>query len=114
MGLYAEAVQNTGYRNAKIRTLLDTVPAVFGPSGSDIDLRWVSPDGAVHASAATGGGPPTLPTARIDHCINARPWTTPRDPPGQPSTCSDETGSAASSTSTCRSREVQRSRHPED
>ena len=31
---------------------------------------------------------------------------TPRDPPGQRSTCSDETGSAASSTSTCRSREV--------
>ena len=53
MGLYAEAVQSKGYRNAKIRTLLDTVPAVFGPSGSELDLRWVSPDGAVHASAAT-------------------------------------------------------------
>ena len=53
MGLYAEAVQNKGYRNAKIRTLLDTVPAVFGPSGSELDLQWVSPDGAVHASAAT-------------------------------------------------------------
>ena len=53
MGLYAEAVQSKGYRNAKIRTLLDTVPAVFGPSGSELDLQWVSPDGAVHASAAT-------------------------------------------------------------
>ena len=53
MGLYAEAVQNKGYRNAKIRTLLDTVPAVFGPSGSELDLQWVSPDGTVHASAAT-------------------------------------------------------------
>src|SRR6476661_6805336 len=31
---------------------------------------------------------------------------TPRDPPKQPSTCFDETGLAASSTSTCRSREV--------
>ena len=53
MGLYAEAVQSKGYRNAKIRTLLDTVPAVFGPSGSELDLQWASPDGTVHASAAT-------------------------------------------------------------
>jgi len=53
MGLYAEAVQSTGYRDAKIRTLLNTVPAVLGPSGSELDLRWVSPDGAVHGSAAT-------------------------------------------------------------
>ena len=53
MGLYAEAVQSKGYRDAKIRTLLDTVPAVFGPSGSELDLQWVSPDGTVHASAAT-------------------------------------------------------------
>ena len=53
MGLYAEAVQSKGYRNAKIRTLLDTVPAVFGPSGSELDLQWASPDGTVHPSAAT-------------------------------------------------------------
>src|SRR5918995_21828 len=53
MGLYAEAVQRKGYRDAKIRTLLDTVPSVFGPVGSELDLRWVSPDGAAHASAAT-------------------------------------------------------------
>ena len=53
MGLYAEAVQSKGYRDAKIRTLLDTVPAAFGPTGSELDLRWVSPDGAVHSSAAT-------------------------------------------------------------
>jgi diacylglycerol kinase family enzyme len=53
MGLYAEAVQSKGYRDAKIRTLLDTVPAVFGPTGSELDLQWVAPDGAVHASAAT-------------------------------------------------------------
>ena len=53
MGLYATAVQSKGYRDAKIRTLLDTVPSVVGPAGSALDLRWVSPDGAVHASAAT-------------------------------------------------------------
>jgi diacylglycerol kinase family enzyme len=53
MGLYAEAVQRKGYRDAKIRTLLDTAPAVLGPSGSELDLRWISPDGAGHTSAAT-------------------------------------------------------------
>ena len=53
MGLYAEAVQSKGYRDAKIRTLLDTMPAVLGPSGSELDLQWASPDGTVHASAAT-------------------------------------------------------------
>ena len=53
MGLYAEAVQSEGYRDAKIRTLLDTAPTVLGSAGSQLDLRWSSPDGVAHASAAT-------------------------------------------------------------
>ena len=53
MGIYAEAVQHKGYRNAKIRTLLDTVPVAFGPSNSALDLRWAAPDGTAHTSAAT-------------------------------------------------------------
>ena len=53
MGLYAEAVQSEGYRDAKIRTLLDTAPTVLGPTGSELDLRWTAPDGIAHASAAT-------------------------------------------------------------
>jgi diacylglycerol kinase family enzyme len=52
MGLYAEAVQHEGYRNAKIRTLLDTAPTTLGPTGSELDLRWTGPDGTAHASAA--------------------------------------------------------------
>ena len=32
LGLYAEAVQHEGYRDAKLRTLLDTVPDVLGPA----------------------------------------------------------------------------------
>jgi diacylglycerol kinase family enzyme len=52
MGLYAEAVQSKGYRDAKIRTLLDTAPTALG-SGSQLDLRWTSPDGVTHPSAAT-------------------------------------------------------------
>jgi diacylglycerol kinase family enzyme len=53
MGLYAEAVQSEGYRDAKIRTLLDTAPTALGSTGSPLDLRWNSPDGVAHASAAT-------------------------------------------------------------
>ena len=32
LGLYAEAVQREGYRDAKIRTLLDTVPDMSAPA----------------------------------------------------------------------------------
>ena len=39
LGLYADAVQRAGYREAKIRTMLNTVPNVVGPGGSDIDIR---------------------------------------------------------------------------
>ena len=45
MGLYAEAVQNEAYRNAKLRTLLDTVPELAGASGDAPPLRWVTADG---------------------------------------------------------------------
>ena len=45
LGLYAEAVQRQGYRDAKLRTLLDTVPDVLGPGGPGLDLRWTGPAG---------------------------------------------------------------------
>jgi diacylglycerol kinase family enzyme len=48
LGLYAEAVQRAGYRDAKIRTLLDTVPDAVGPAGSDLDMRWTGPGGHGH------------------------------------------------------------------
>jgi diacylglycerol kinase family enzyme len=52
LGVYAEAVQRAGYRNAKLRTLLDTVPDALGPSGSGLDLRWTGPGGHEHHSGA--------------------------------------------------------------
>jgi len=52
LGLYAEAVQRQGYRDAKIRTLLDTVPDLLGPDGGELDLRWTSPSGHVHHAGA--------------------------------------------------------------
>ncbi len=52
LGLYAEAVQKEGYRDAKLRTLLDTVPDVVGPAGSGIDMRWTGPGGHAHDAGA--------------------------------------------------------------
>ena len=52
LGLYAEAVQRGGYRDAKLRTLLDTVPDVLGPEGSGLDLRWTGPGGQAHRAGA--------------------------------------------------------------
>jgi diacylglycerol kinase family enzyme len=52
LGLYAEAVQRTGYRAAKIRTILDTVPDALGAGGSQLDLRWAGPGGQEHRGGA--------------------------------------------------------------
>ena len=52
LGLYAEAVQREGYRDAKLRTLLDTVPDVLGPDGGELDLRWTGPGGQAHHAGA--------------------------------------------------------------
>ncbi len=65
LGVYGDAVQQAGYRDAKIRTLLDTLPADAAareggrreqsadPDGSDQSsgLRWHGPDGI-----SRGGG----------------------------------------------------------
>jgi diacylglycerol kinase family enzyme len=45
LGIYAEAVQSEGYRNAKLRTLMDTAPQVLGPQGQELDLSWDGADG---------------------------------------------------------------------
>ncbi len=50
LGLYAEAVQRKGYREAKLRTLLSTVPDLLGPDGSGMNLTWRSPSGHEHSS----------------------------------------------------------------
>jgi diacylglycerol kinase family enzyme len=52
LGLYADAVHRKAYRDAKLRTLLDTVPDVVGPGGTGLDLRWTGPGGHQHRSGA--------------------------------------------------------------
>jgi diacylglycerol kinase family enzyme len=49
LGLYADAVQQDGYREAKLRTLLDLVPEALGPGAGDHRLQW---DGPGHDGAA--------------------------------------------------------------
>jgi diacylglycerol kinase family enzyme len=52
LGVYAEAVQSAGYRDAKLRTLADTVPTVLGPGGEGLDLRFTGVDGTEHKTGA--------------------------------------------------------------
>ena len=53
LGLYAEAVQKKGYRDAKLRTILDTAPDVLGASGGRRqDLLWTDAAEQPHQGAA--------------------------------------------------------------
>lgn len=45
LGVYAEAVQKESYRNAKLRTLAETMPTLLGPDAGGIELRWTGPNG---------------------------------------------------------------------
>lgn len=51
LGLYAEAVQRAGYREAKLRTLLNTLPEALGPHATPPTLSWDGPDGQRSAVA---------------------------------------------------------------
>jgi diacylglycerol kinase family enzyme len=45
IGLYADAVQQAGYREAKIRTLLAMAPEEARSGGAGGELHWTGPDG---------------------------------------------------------------------
>jgi diacylglycerol kinase family enzyme len=59
LGIYAAAVQQPGYRAAKMRVILRTLPEVVGPRGEvdaaradSPELRWVTPGGRDKSGAA--------------------------------------------------------------
>jgi diacylglycerol kinase family enzyme len=52
LGIYAEAVQTEGYREAKLRTIANTVPKALGPGEQPLDLQWTDADGQEHSTAA--------------------------------------------------------------
>ena len=71
LGLYADAVQREGYRDAKLRTMLDTVPDALGPDG---DRARPALDRARRARAPLGSRDPRLqqplparPRGRLGH-----------------------------------------------
>lgn len=51
VGLYAKIVQSPAYRDRKIGTALDMLPAMLGPDAVPFDLRFTGPDGTQHLSA---------------------------------------------------------------
>lgn len=53
LGVYAAAVQKDEYRDAKVKTVLETVPEVLGPDGSAPTLVWRGPDGPEREKGAT-------------------------------------------------------------
>jgi diacylglycerol kinase family enzyme len=53
LGVYAEAVQRPGYRESKVRTLLDTVPDVLRSDGESRGLSWTGEDGRERGANAT-------------------------------------------------------------
>jgi diacylglycerol kinase family enzyme len=50
LGLYAEAVQRSEYRDAKLRTILDAMPDALGPDAPESDLVWRGPGGEERSS----------------------------------------------------------------
>ena len=52
LGVYAESVQQEGYRDAKLRTIAETMPTVLGPDGDALDLRFTGVDGRDHETSA--------------------------------------------------------------
>jgi diacylglycerol kinase family enzyme len=52
LGVYAEAVQREGSRDAKLRTIAETMPTVLGPGGDALDLRFTDADGRERTTSA--------------------------------------------------------------
>ena len=51
MGLYGKVVQSPEYRDAKLRTVIEMLPDLLGPSAEPFDLRFTGPDGAEYRGA---------------------------------------------------------------
>jgi diacylglycerol kinase family enzyme len=50
LGLYGEAVQRPGYRDAKLRTMLEVLPEVSAPGGEVVRMNWRDSDGFAHGA----------------------------------------------------------------
>jgi diacylglycerol kinase family enzyme len=90
LGLYAEAVARPGYREAKLHTLLETVPTMLGPDAAPPTLAWDGPGGPESAVAIlVSNGPYRLARAlgsgtrpRLDTGVLGITVLVPTDPSG--------------------------------
>ena len=95
LGVYADAVRQPGYRDAKFRTLVETAQHVLGPSGQLPPLRLIDAAGREHREAAVvlvsnnpyaldrpfaGGTRPALDTGQLGVLV----LDAPGDRPGTP------------------------------
>ena len=51
LGVYAKVVQSPAYRDAKLQTWAEMLPALLGPEAPPIDLEFTTPDGTSYADA---------------------------------------------------------------
>jgi diacylglycerol kinase family enzyme len=109
LGIYGDAVHQPGYRDAKLRTLIQTAGEVFGPSAPAPDLRLVDDLGREHARLAVvlvsnnpyaldqplaRGTRPALDTGRLGIVLLDRPGGDPH-PPGRAWTAQGLTAGAS-------------------
>jgi diacylglycerol kinase family enzyme len=94
IGIYGEAVQRSAYRDAKVRTLLETARPRLGPSAEAPGLRLVDDLGHEHTSCAlvlvsnnpyalepaARRGRPTLDSGRLGVIVVERPRAAPQPP----------------------------------
>ena len=95
LGIYGDAVRQAAYRDAKLRTLLQTAEKVLGPSAEVHDLQLVDDGGRVHRRPAVvlvsnnpyalappfpHGTRPTLDSGRLGVVVLDKPR--PGRPPG--------------------------------
>ena len=88
LGIYAEAIRHAGYRDAKVRTLLETARPVLGPAAEASGLQVTDDLGVTHVDPAVVlvsnnpyafGGPlargarPTLRSGRLGIIVIDRP-----------------------------------------
>jgi diacylglycerol kinase family enzyme len=110
LGIYGEAIRRSAYRDAKLRTLMETARAVLGPGGEIPELDLVDDRGIQHdrpavvlvsnnpyapADPSARGARPTLTGGRLGIIVIGKPAGTRRPPARSWSATSLEVDAAA-------------------
>jgi diacylglycerol kinase family enzyme len=110
LGIYGEAVRRSAYRQAKLRTLMETARTVLGPGGEIPELDLVDDRGIQHhrpavvlvsnnpyapARPSSRGARPTLTSGRLGVIVLGKPAGTQRPPARSWSATSLEVDAAA-------------------